>query len=174
MTQIQNQRQMSSSLLVPDALSHLGLSGSLAQVESSIVSGSLVLEWMDRFAGIDWVVKDSENNIGGIASRIRFVSAAHPYPYEEFTVRCDKYYGAISEYDKRIHAIKHGYMFPTFTMQSWYSGSVFLCGAYILTKDLYKFAEEFEYLVSTEHSDREFKAIKWHDLERTGYKIVVK
>lgn len=25
-----------------------------------------------------------------------------------------------------------------------------------------------------EHSDREFKAIKWHDLERTGYKIVIK
>ena len=173
MTLIQQDRQISSSLLVPDALNHLGFTQEIQHVETQ-TSGSIICQWLDRFAGIDYITRDDHNNIGGIASRIRFVSTSHPDPYEEFTVRCDKYFGAISEYDKRIHAIKHGYMFPTFTMQSWYSGSLFLCGAYILTKDLYKFSEEFEYLVSTEHSDREFKAIKWHDLERTGYKIVVK
>ena len=172
MTQQQEQRQISSSILVPDALIHLGFHQEIQRVETQ--TNNTICQWLDRYSGIDYITRDSYNNIGGIASRIRFVSPAHSEPYQEFTIRCDKYSGITSEYDKRIDSIKNGFMFPTYTMQSWYSGSCFICGASMLTKDLYQFMSDYDYLVESNYSDRAFKCVKWKDIQRTGFNITIK
>lgn len=163
-------RKSASDTVAFDAFRHLGITHIIYPVENS---GNTTLDKLDHFAGIDYFAMNNEGQLYGIASRNRFVSEENPAIYEDFTVRYQSASGQATECDKRASAIKDGYLYPMLTTQCWYSGSFFLCGASIKTKDLYSYLELYDYRcpVKTAPTGEKFYCVNWDDLRRTGYKI---
>ena len=164
--------QITSSQFASDALKHFNLSGcQFLSVEEN--ANTLLNQWLDRYSGIDWLIKDATDAIYGLSTRMRYVSADKPKIYEDFTIRADRYSGIASEDTKRTRALTKGSLFPVFTCQCWYSGSNFQCGAMMSTSDLYTFMKQQPHLVSTMYSDRTFYCVKWNDIKSAGFPISI-
>jgi hypothetical protein len=125
--------------------------------------------------GIDWIAKDEDDHIYGIASRIRHITPRCKEAYPEFTIRYNAPSGNKTEYAKRLEAIAKGYICPAITTQTWYSGSTFICGATIPTKELYNFVEMNEYRlqVQTAPDGKQFLCIPWNALKKANLNVTV-
>ena len=130
-------------------------------------------KWLDQYAGVDYIIKDENNCIYTLASRIRFVRPEALKIYPEFTIRGEKYSNIKSEYLKRKQSFDNGSLYPYFTMQSWYSASVFKCGALTKTICLYEFMKRNPQAVSIQYSNRPFYCIKWEDIKDCDYPIII-
>ena len=163
---------ISSSLLVPYALNQLGF----VEYKQLEKNDTIIYRWLDEISGIDWLARDNQGNVYGLATRIRFITSKRPYPYKEYTIRLEKS-DKDAEFGKRIKAITNGYLYPTHTLQAWFSASaditssVFLCGATMPTVQLYDFMDKHSYSVKEQYSDRPFLAVSWDLIKSAGYNI---
>ena len=159
-----------TSNLMEDTLANLGILKDYDFIQTETNNDRLT-NWLDNNAGIDGFIKQKETDIVySLASRIRNYTTKI---YPEFTIRQEKYENHKSEYIKRLEAIKNGGLFPTFTIQSWYSGSVFVAGAMIKTKDLYSFITDYPIAVKHGYSDRDFIAVTWNNLQEISSSIMI-
>lgn len=130
------------------------------------------LNWLDKFAGIDYLCKRNyDNNVFGIASRIQFVGSS----FGTFSIRKARHTGTKTEKQKRQESITNNDLYPRFTSQ-WYfsrSTSKFFNGAIVETKDLYDFVQKHPSLVTQNASDNAFDIVNWHDLKQKGYKVII-
>lgn len=147
------------------AVSFLGIPHPVYNIENS---DNEVLRMFDAYSGID-LIGNNNNQIYGIASRIQYNVA-----YNTFTIRYARHTGTKTEYAKRIHAIKNGYMYPRFTLQAYVKDEQIVSAAIMLTVDLYNFMDENPSMVHTKCSDNEFKFVKWADIETSKYPIICK
>lgn len=125
-------------------------------------SNNEVLMWLDKYSGIDYVVKTNDNNIVGVAARIQY-----NINYRTFTIRTARHTGAKTEYEKRVEAINKGYFYPAYTLQAYFNraDSTLIGAAIIETKKLYQFIEDNPDKVHKRSSDNEFIFIKWDDID---------
>lgn len=164
------------------ALDNLGFSSwQYLQIEKT---DNQILTWMDYHGGIDWIIKNQQNEMYLAASRMRFVNEKKPKVYQDFTIRCSKYTGVNSELEKRLSSINNGSMYPNFQFCAWFSSSfntlnnttssLFLCGAVARTKDVYSFVKQQPHLVKSAYSDRDFLCVNWQDMRSAGYPVLIK
>ncbi len=164
-------QKIPSQDLTRDSLNHLGFQ----QLEyfQSETSNDELLKQLDRCSGIDGFLKDKDNCIYTLATRNRFIHPDKQTVYPEFTIRGDLYSDVKSEFTKRINSINNGSLFPYYTLQSWFSGSTFLCAALTKTQDLYHFIKTQPKAVFQGFSDRRFYCVKWDDLKSCDYSITI-
>jgi hypothetical protein len=165
-------QQSASLVLAEDAFHRLGINHAVQKVEGTI---NKALQWFDCYSGIDWLAKDEDDHIYGIASRIRHITTRCKEAYPEFTIRYKTPSGNRTEYAKRLEAIDRGYICPAITTQTWYSGSTFICGATIPTKELYNFVEMNEYRlqVQTAPDGKQFLCVPWDALRKANLNVTV-
>src|SRR5579859_8047998 len=116
------------------------------------------LGWMvalDNCSGIDaFQMLPSGIMLRGIASRIQY---GRYYP--TFTLRYKRSSGAVTEFEKRLYAIRHvaqGYIYPHWTIQAYLSkpNGQLLAVAVTETSSLYLYAERFREDRSRVYEDR--------------------
>ena len=102
-------------------------------------SDNEILLWLDQYAGIDYIVKNKENSVLGIAARIQY-----DVDYRTFTIRYKRHTGTDTEFLKRKEAIKKGYFYPAFTLQAYFNSKnkTLLSAGIVSTKYLYNFIEQ--------------------------------
>ena len=154
-----------------DALDNLGMSHfEYFQSESD---SDNTLKMLDRLAGIDGFIKNRNDCIYTLATRNRFVRPEKPTIYTDFTIRGDKFNDVKSEFTKRISSINNGSLYPHFTIQAWFSASLFMCGAVVKTQNLYSFVKCQPQAVKTGFSDRPFYSVSWRDIKDCEYPILI-
>jgi len=82
--------------------------GALATVETARGEAPLVCQYLDMFAGCDYLQKADDGLIYGIAARVQFVERS----YDTFTVRRTRYSGAETEFAKRCAALDRAHLKP--------------------------------------------------------------
>ena len=88
--------------------------GEVSLVESVRADG--FVRDLDTLAGIDaWHIVRAREQMRGIASRVQRVDR----PYATFTVRMSRDSGAVTEFEKRVAAIKDGWLYPHLTTQAY-------------------------------------------------------
>lgn len=95
---------------------------------------------LDVEAGIDmWFVRDG-TGIRGVANRVQWSDRY----WRTFTVRMSRESGASTEYEKRVHAMQHEWLYPVLTMQSYITEDrQRLLGFGVMrTRDLMKFVRD--------------------------------
>lgn len=137
-------------------------------------SSDIICQWMDKFAGIDWITKEN-GTIMTWAVRNQWMLVGQK-PYNTFTIRSARGSGTKTEYQKRCEAIQKGFMYPQLTLQSYYEKETnrLLSYGIILTKNLYSFCESHPDLVYVNCSDNEFKYVRWKDLQNNNVKFSVR
>lgn len=118
---------------------------------------------LDTLCGIDiWHVIDGVG-CRGIASRIQFTEKN----WGTFTVRKSRASGHITEYDKRILAIKTGqFIYPYFTCQAYIYNNRFIGGSLAKTIDIFTAIEQYKFTTRINPMDKtEFIAIKFLDVK---------
>ena len=133
-------------------------------------SGNETLIWFDRYAGIDWVGKNLDNQIIGVAVRIQW-----DINYRTFTIRSKRHTGTKTELEKRKEAIRKGYIYPTYTLQAYFKKTnppELLSACMVETKALYRFIKKYPDLINEKSSDNIFKIIKWKDLQINGVQLI--
>lgn len=122
-----------------------------------------LLLWFDKFAGIDYIVKNKEGQMFGIAARIQFGKN-----WETFTIRYQRKTGSKTEFEKRKEAISKGFFYPLFTMQAYFdrSGKNLIAACLVSTVALYDFIEKNPGKVQKRESDNIFLVVKWEDLPK--------
>ena len=148
----------------------LDVSGQVIDIQNS---GSMVLDWLDKYSGIDWIMKRNDDHVFGIAARIQLTQPKYYLdPQNTFTIRYETVSGGKTEYEKRIESIENGYFYPLFTLQAYVKEkdpTHVLSGAMMKTIDLYDFMKKYSYLVNEDRRDNVFKIVKWTDVKRNGY-----
>jgi hypothetical protein len=149
--------------LVPIALRKFGYNGPCISIEGT--------EY-DTMFGIDFLTKD-DKGIHTFATRIRYAKEGGRY-WSDFTVRQELYPNTPSEYLKRTSSIKEGSLYPTYTLQAWFTEKEeFVSGAVIETQHLYHFINKYWSYVGTSYSDRPFLTIDWNKIQSKGYPISI-
>lgn len=98
------------ALVKPRLLEVMG--GKIIDVESR---GDPLSHSLDTLAGIDLLHVDPRCGVRGIARRVQYTDRCH----RSFTVRKSRDTGQATEYDKRLFALEHGYLYPEFTLQCY-------------------------------------------------------
>ncbi len=162
-----------STTVVVNALG-LSANGEIIPIEHS---ASIAFKWLDRYCGVDWLMKTNDNHVLGIAARIQLTEPAYYHdPHDTFTIRYSTVYGGKTEYEKRLEAINKGYFYPYYTLQAYLKKENplhVLSAALIKTKDLYDFVTTHSYKVTEDRRDNTFKVARWSDIKRAGYKILI-
>lgn len=73
---------------------------------------SIVCSLLDKKSGIDYLIKTKDNHLTTLASRIQYNSN-----FKSFTIRYTRTQGFATEYEKRIHEIDNGLLYPKYTLQ---------------------------------------------------------
>lgn len=152
--------------------SSLGITDQVRSVEE--LGDDTVLQWMDKFSGIDWVCKTQDNKIYGVAVRVQFILDGKE-SYDSFTIRYARKTGTKTEYEKRIEEIKGNYIYPKYTIQAYFKKETneIISAAMVLTTDLYGFIKQHPYRVKSAHSDNIFKFVNWQCLIDAEYPIKI-
>jgi hypothetical protein len=161
---------------LPIVIQTLGLNtiGEIIPIEHS---SSLVFGWLDRYCGIDWILKTNDEHVLGIAARIQLTK---PYYYNDpqntFTIRYETVAGGKTEYKKRIESINQGYFYPYYTLHAYVKEEdpkCLLSAAIIKTVDLYDYCRQYSYEVDTNKRDNAFKIIQWRYLQKRNYNMFI-
>lgn len=134
-------------------------------------------EELDQTAGVDsWNIK-SDSIVRGIGSRVQYLSTSRlDTPADTFTIRKERMSGAKTEYEKRLHAIQNGGVYPHWTTQAYLSepGGELLSLARVRTKDLIFHIKDGEegygddYTVMDPDGEASFYIVNWWRLEEVG------
>mgnify|MGYP000524116429 CR=1 FL=1 len=149
--------------------------GRNVSVEAS--TDSELADELDQTAGVDaWNIK-SDDIVRGIGSRIQYLSSSKlETPADTFTVRKERQSGAKTEYEKRLHAIQNGGVYPHWTTQAYLTEpqGELLSLARVRTKDLIfhiKNGEEGpgeDYTVVEPGGEASFYVVNWWRLQEVG------
>lgn len=139
------------------------------------------LSWivaLDNCSGIDaFQLLPSENMLRGIASRIQYGRS-----YPTFTLRYKRANGAVTEFEKRLYAIRHasqGYIYPHLTIHAYMSRpkGQLLAVAVTKTSSLYLYAERYRGDPSRVYEQRNssdgnsFLVVLWEPYQKVGYPL---
>lgn len=127
------------------------------------------LIWLDQYSGIDWVEKNSENQLTTIAARIQW-----DINYKSFTIRSERHTRTKTEFAKRKEAIKNGFLYPIFTLHAYFenkSSPKLLSCVMVKTLDFYTFIKKHPDRIYEKESDNKFKIVYWNDLKLFGVKF---
>lgn len=131
---------------------------------------------LDQTAGVDsWNIK-SDDIVHGIGSRVQYLSSSKlDSPADTFTVRKERPSGAKTEFEKRLHAIQNGGVYPHWTTQAYLPepGGELLSLGRVRTKDLIFHIKDGEgggedYRVVDPVGEASFYAVRWARLEAVG------
>ncbi len=153
--------------------------GELVPVESVTAEG--FTKELDQLAGIDaWQIIRADGIMRGIASRVQWVKSN---PYNSFTIRKSRTSGAITEYEKRLLAMKKrrlGALFPGVTVQAYLEEQTdkLLSVAHINTYDLFHFVyygkPGFDYIEKPNKQDGNvFICAFWRKLQDSRVMVTV-
>jgi hypothetical protein len=144
-------------------------------VEAS--TDSELADELDQTAGVDaWNIK-SDDIVRGVGSRIQYLSTSSlDTPADTFTVRKERQSGARTEYEKRLHAIQNGGVYPYWTTQAYLSEpqGELLSLARVRTKDLIYHIKDGEegagkdYRVVEPGGEASFFVVNWWRLQEVG------
>lgn len=136
--------------------------GELISIEKT---DNTILMWLDKYSGIDWIGKTQDNNLISFAGRIQW-----DHYWGTFTIRYKRNTNTKTEFEKRCEAIQNGFMYPTYTLQAYFTRDYkFLGGAYIKTIDLYDSFIKNGY--KTRESDNIFIYKTFDEIQNEGYKV---
>lgn len=139
---------------------------------------SEICRLLDMTCGTDYVQAYKQKGlVWGVASRIQTIKQGYK-PYNSFTVRKERSSGALTEYEKRIYAIKHNGIYPFLTMQAYVDeDDNFLSVGVAKTTDILEFVENgFAYSNHTgakQIGQASFFVCKWGEMQRRGYKVKI-
>lgn len=123
------------------------------------------LLWLDRYAGIDYIIKKPDNQMIGVAARVQWNKN-----WETFTIRYKLNSGTKTEFAKRVEAIDKGYFYPTLTLQAYFNDNITPIGAAIIPTiklfDFIKWNEDKWYYQHT--GNAQFIVVKWKHLYDYG------
>ena len=136
-----------------------------------------VCKLLDMTCGTDYLQAYKDKGlVWGVASRIQPIKRGYK-PYNSFTVRKARESGAVTEYEKRAYAIKHGGVYPFLTMQAYVDeNDNFLSIGIAKTTDIMDFVEKG--LAYTDHTGKQqigqaaFYVCKWKKMKECGYKVL--
>lgn len=130
---------------------------------------------LDYYAGIDLLKIDKEKgNIQGIASRVQFTELC----YETFTTRFKRDSGTPTEFDKRLNAMRNGFLSATLTMHAYISPSLnqLLGMAIAKTSDIWRFIQQenppLKHTSEYQYGQASFYVVKWQDLINKNYDLL--
>jgi hypothetical protein len=145
-------------------------------VSVEAVTDDEMAEELDQTAGVDsWNVKH-DDIVRGVASRVQYLNDL-PYdtPPDTFTIRKERQSGAKTEFEKRLHAIRKGGLYPHWTTQAYLDepGGELLSIGRVRTKDLIEYIEDGstaddDYWVVEPEFEASFYAVYWWRLEDIG------
>jgi len=145
-------------------------------VSVEAVTDDEMAEELDQTAGVDsWNVKH-DDIVRGVASRVQYVvNLPYDTPPDTFTIRKERQSGAKTEFEKRLHAIRKGGLYPHWTTQAYLDeerGQLLSIGR-VRTKDLIQYIEDGstdknDYRVYEPKHEASFYAVKWWRLEDIG------
>jgi hypothetical protein len=162
--------------IVWPAISPLCGGGVLYPVEAARHLGIIVA--LDNCSGIDaFQMPPSGNMLRGIASRIQYGRS-----YPTFTLRYKRSNGAVTEFEKRLYAIRHveqGSIYPHLTIQAYMSrpSGKLLAAAVTETRVLYLYAERYRGDRSRVYEQRNpsdgnsFLVVRWEPYQREGHPL---
>jgi hypothetical protein len=133
------------------------------------IPNDLINKLLDRDAGFDYFRED-KNGMQGIASRVQFDDS-----FNSFTIRLERDSGNKTEFEKRKFAIENGYMYPEFTMHSYFDNRInlnLISIAIIKTIDLFNYHKMHpnDFLIQTS-KNAVFYSINWNYLKDLQIKI---
>ncbi len=152
--------------------------GELYPVETARESG--FISKLDTCSGIDaFQFLESRHMLRGIASRVQYGSRYYP----TFTLRYRRSNGAVTEFEKRLHAIQHveqGYIYPHLTIQAYMSrpSGKLLAVAATETKSLYLYAQKYREVRSRVYQQRNrsdgnsFLVVLWEPYRQEGHPLM--
>jgi len=145
-------------------------------VSVEAVTDDEMADELDQTAGVDsWNVKH-DDIVRGVASRVQYVcNLSFDSPPDTFTIRKERESGAKTEFEKRLHAIRKGGLYPHWTTQAYIDrpkGELLSLGR-IRTKDLIEHIEEGseendDYYVVNPPGEASFYAVSWWRLKDIG------
>lgn len=146
------------------------LAGSKANWYSTERGDDPLLRRLDMSAGIDLFIENNDGHISSVSSRIQTVGTSQPY--NTFTVRAERDSGAKTEYEKRLEAIKHGYLYPRLMMQAYITNwrGELVSAAVADTKDVIRFIEAGN-AATRRTTNAEFYVVPWSDLKEAGARV---
>src|SRR5216110_2210489 len=157
------------------AVSPLCGGGVLYPVEAARPLGWIVA--LDACSGIYAFQMLPSGNMRCIASRIQY---GHYYP--TFTLRYKRSSGAVTEFEKRLYALRHvaqGYIYPHLTIQAYMSRPKvqLLAAAVTETSSLYLYAERYREDRSRVYEQRNtsdgnsFLVVPWKPYQKAGHSL---
>lgn len=146
------------------------LGGTRAQWYSTEAGDNPLLRRLDMSAGIDLFIENSDGHISGVSSRIQVIGTGKPY--DTFTVRAERDSGAKTEYEKRLQAIQHGYLYPRLMMQAYITNwrGELISAAVANTEDVIRFIEAGN-ADTRRTTNAEFYVVPWSDLKEAGARV---
>lgn len=137
-----------------------------------------ICKLLDVTCGTDYLQVYKEFGlVQGVASRVQVIKDGFR-PFNTFTVRKARDSGAVTEYEKRQYAIRHGGIYPYLTMQMYVGEDESVLSVGIAkTTDIMDFVEKG--YAKENHTGREqigqavFFVCKWSDMKDRGYKVLV-
>ena len=124
-----------------------------------------IAKTLDLQAGIDALHDHPRFGVNGLAIRTQIGAN-----YETFTIRYRRESGGRTEFEKRLHALRHDKLTPKLTVQCYVdpTGEKLLAGAVARTEDLYACIDRGKYRMLATGSDQigraSFYAIDWDDV----------
>lgn len=145
-------------------------------VSVEAVTDDEMAEELDQTAGVDsWNIKH-DDVIRGIASRVQYLNDL-PFdePPDTFTVRKERQSGAKTEFEKRLHAIRKGGLYPHWTTQAYLDrprGELLSVGR-VRTEDLIEHINGGsegggDYYVMDPPGEASFYVVNWWRLDEVG------
>lgn len=149
------------------------LNGHFEIVES--VTATPMAKALDTQAGIDLWFVHTTSGIRGIANRVQRGTRN----WRTFTIRKERETGAKTEYEKRVKAIEHEWLYPILTLQGYVTpnGESLLGFAVARTRDILSaiadgMAETQKTREACNIGLATFYVVHWDDLRRAGRPII--
>lgn len=125
--------------------------------------------YLDQSVGID-AMMDQGNVVYGLGSRIQIDSGV----WDDFTIRCDRESGHITELEKLRNAIKNDGMRPHLTMQAFVVRDVLKSIGVARTRDIIDYINKTDCPVRRSFDGKgwaEFVIVGWDAMKKAGYKV---
>lgn len=130
-----------------------------------------VAKALDMQAGIDlWFVRDG-GGIRGLANRVQRTTRN----WRTFTVRKERASGNVTEYEKRVQAIKREWLYPVLTLQGYVTpdGSALISFAIAHTKDILSVigagGAQVQHTGAAQRGQASFYVVGWDSIVEAGY-----
>lgn len=158
-------------VVYPEIADEIGVGGgellSVERADPDDPESQRVIEMLDSYAGIDYLHKDSDGIVRGIASRVQ-----RSVDYGSFTVRLKRESHKPTEFGKRLKSIEFGGLYPQITSQAYVRDgelvNVGLCRTQGLINYIVNGEINTHYLLNQvdENGEAHFVVVFWEDYAR--------